>query len=120
MTVRKKGECVLSQVASSAERIIREVMIEQGLKKPDARRVLAREIGVAPGAIERLCNGTLVHFERVADRLNAYMVRRIERQIARLEGELVIARLAARRPDEVDLAKAEAALEDAKRAIGAL
>lgn len=105
-------------IAATAEKIIRETMIERGLKKPDARRFVAREAGVKPGALERLGNGTLVHVERITDRINAYVVRRLERKIAEVERELALARLTADRSHEPEFERARAALDDAKRALG--
>lgn len=104
-------------IAATTERIIRETMIERGLKKPDARRVVAKEAGVKPGALERLSNGSLVHVERITDRINAYVVQRLERKIAEVEHELAVARLTVGRTAEPDINRARAALEDAKRAL---
>jgi hypothetical protein len=113
---RNKSEHKMS-VASIAERMVRETMAERGLKKPDARAVVAREAGVKPGTIKRLCNGTLVHVERITERLNAYAIRRLQNKIAQTEHELAIARLAADRSDDPDILRAAAALEDAKKAL---
>lgn len=118
MTFRKSKEDERMNVACIAERIVRETMIEKGVKKPDARRIVAKEAGVKPGTLERLCNGSLVHIERITDRINAYVVRRIERKIAQLESELAVARLASRRADEIDVVRAEAALDEARKALG--
>lgn len=103
--------------AATAERIVRETMVERGLKKPEARKIVASEAGVKPGSIERLCNGTLVNLERITDKLNAYALRRLEKKIARFEHELSIARLASERADDPDILRAAAALEMAKRAL---
>lgn len=117
MTNRQKSEDEHMSIAATAERIIRETMVEHGMKKPDARRLVAREAGIKPGTLERLGNGSLVHIERITDRINAYVVRRLERKIAEFEQELAIARLANSSPDEPGIVRAAAALEDAKKAL---
>ncbi|CCJ07069.1 Hypothetical protein BN69_1618 [Methylocystis sp. SC2] len=117
MTNRQRFEDKRMSIAATAEKIIRETMAERGLKKPDARRVVAREVGVKPGALERLGNGSLVHVERITDRINAYVVQRLERKIADIEHELALARLKADRTVEPDIDRARAALEDARRAL---
>ncbi len=117
MTKRQRFEDKRMSIAATAERIIRETMIERGIKKPDARRVVAKEAGVKPGTLERLGNGSLVHVERITDRINAYVVRRLERKIAQAEHELAIARLAADRPDEPRILDAQNALDMAKKAL---
>ena len=115
-TSRDKGGHKVS-MAIIAERMVRETMVERGLKKPDARAVVAREAGVKPGAIRRLCNGSLVHVERITERLNAYAIRRMERKIAEFSHQLEVARLTAERPDDPGILRAAAALENAKRAL---
>ena len=108
----------MSSIASVSERIIREVMIERGVKKPEARKIVAREMSVAPGSLDNLQRGRLVHVERLVERINAYLVRRIEKKIAQLEGELATARLASRRAGEIDVLRAETALIEARKALG--
>lgn len=107
-------------VADFAEMAVRETMAAHGLKKPDARAFVAREAGVRPGTLRRLCNGSLIHLERITERMNAYAVRRLGDKIAQFEHELAIARLASGRADDPDLLAAAAALEDAKRALRGL
>jgi hypothetical protein len=117
MTKRQRFEDKRMSIAVITERIIRETMAERGLKKPDARRVVAKEAGVKPGTLERLGNGSLVHVERITDRINAYVVRRLERKIAESEHDLAIARLTAARADDVGILRAAAALDEAKKAL---
>jgi hypothetical protein len=107
----------MSSVTSTAERLIRETMIEHRVKKPEARNRVAREVGLSPGTLENLARGRLVNVERVSDRINAYLVRALERKIAQLEAELATRRLIARRPDEHSILAAQAALDEAKRLI---
>lgn len=119
MTKRQRFEDKCMSVAVTAERIIRETMVERGMKKPDARRVVAKEAGVKPGTLERLGNGSLVHLERITDRINAYVVRRLERKISQFEHELAVARLTAARADDTGILRAAAALDEAKKALRA-
>lgn len=104
-------------IAATAEKIVRETMIERGVKKPDARKIVAREMGLSPGSLQRLAENRLVHIDRIANRLNAYVIRRLEKKISQLEGELEIARVAASRPDDNRIFAAQAALDEAKRLI---
>ncbi|MFA7308306.1 MAG: hypothetical protein WC026_16735 [Hyphomicrobium sp.] len=113
---RDKGEHKMS-VANIAERMVRDTMVERGLKKPEARAIVAREAGVKPGTIRRLCNGSLVHVERITDRMNAYAIRRLENKISQFEHELAVARLTAARADDVGILRAAAALDEAKKAL---
>jgi hypothetical protein len=106
-------------VASISERLVREAMLERNMKKPDARKVVAREIGVTPGTLENLSRGRLVNIDRIAARINAYAVKRIHRQIARLEHDIKVARVVAAGTDLPDFDAAQAALEKAKSLMGA-
>ncbi len=112
------GDEVVSTAAITADRLVRQEMLDRRVKKPEAMRRIAQEAGVAPGSIERLLKHRLKHVARVADRINAVLVRRIERRIGELEGELATARLASSRPDDAAIIAAQAALEEAKRHIG--
>lgn len=105
----------MNSVVSLSDRLVRETMIERGVKKPEARRIVAREIGVAPGTLERLACNRLIHIERVANRINAYVVRRIEGQIKQLEHDLEVARLKCAATDPAAISSAQAALDEAKR-----
>ena len=107
----------MSSVASSAERIVRETMLEYGVKKPDARAIVARETGLKSGTFDRLARGQLRHVERVQEKLNAFLLRSLERRIIALQHELEIRRLAAEGQSDPDLAAAAIALEQAKRAL---
>jgi hypothetical protein len=113
----KNEDGFMRSVANLAERLVRETMIERGVKKPDARAIVAREARMKPGTLENLARGRLVNVDTVRGRINAYMVSRIERKIRQLESELAIARRACVDGMEIDVAAAQAALEEAKRLI---
>ena len=77
----------------------------------------AREAGIAAGSLESLARGRLKFTHRIADKLNALLVRKITERIASLERELAIAK-AIGGASQVDLERAEMALEEARKAIG--
>lgn len=115
---QKNEDGLMSSVATTAHELVLAAKARHFVKTPEARKIFAREIGVKPGALERLLAGRLVHVERIADRINAYVARRIERKIAELEHEVWLARMGSSRPDEVDLLRAETALAEARKALG--
>jgi hypothetical protein len=75
-----------------AERLVGEEMLARRIKRPEARRIVAREAGIAAGSLESLARGRLKFIDRIADKLNALLVRKIEQRIASLEEELAIAK----------------------------
>lgn len=107
-----------AETAVAAERLISWECEARGITRRMARVIVAREAGIAPGSIENLLAGRLKVVEKIAGRLNALLVARIERQIGELEHELALARLAARRRHPVDIGRAEAALREARAALG--
>jgi hypothetical protein len=104
-------------VASVAARLVSEEMLTRSVKRPEARQIIAREAGISLGSLEGLSRGRLKYIDRIADRLNALLIRKIEARIASLQHELEIARLIGDVSD-VDLERAEAALKDARQALG--
>ncbi|MCX7898492.1 MAG: hypothetical protein N2444_00115 [Methylocystis sp.] len=108
----------MSSAVSTINELIMTARARHGVKTPEARRIVAREIGVKPGSIERLLAGRLVNVEKIVDRVSAHVARRIERKIEELEREIELARLSRNPPCEADIARAEAALEEARKAIG--
>jgi hypothetical protein len=104
-------------VASVAERLVGEEMLARKVKRPEARAIIAREAGITPGSLESLGRGRLKYTDRIADKLNELLARKIEQRIVSLEQELAIAK-AIGRASQVDLERAEAALEEARKALG--
>lgn len=113
-----KFEIARSGAVQAAKTLIGWEAEQRGITFKDARRIVAREARIAPGSLERLSAGRLKFVDRIAGRLNELLVKKIERKMADLEHELAIARLASRRADPIDFARAEAALAEAARAIG--
>lgn len=75
---------------------------------PNARRSVARALGVAPGTIERLRNGRVKGIRQwLFDRIRALVIREIEREIQRLTHELEIAQQSGADPRGVDMVEIE-------------
>jgi len=109
----EKASIALSTMAG---RMVGEVMLDRDVKRPEARAIVAREAGISPGSLESLSRGRLKYTDRIAGKLNALRVRKLEENMLLLEHELAIARrVEAHSDDEVD--KAEALLAAAKRAL---
>ena len=104
-------------LVSIADRLVGEEMLSRRIKRPEARRIIAREAGITPGSLENLSKGRLKFLDRIEGRLNALLIRKIELRISNLERELQIARSIGD-ITRVDVEAAEAALEKARRAIG--
>jgi hypothetical protein len=114
---QKKKDGRMSSVAMIAKELIGVEKARRSVKTEEARKIVARQIGVAPGALERLLAGRLVHIERISDRINQYVAKRLETQIATLEHEIQIARRMSMGVEPSDIERAEAALEIAKKAL---
>lgn len=110
----------MSNVAMTADRLIREEAAFHGIDRATARQRVAREAGIAPGTLENLLRGRLKYVERIADKINALVIAKIEKRIAQLEGDLAIARLKSSRPDEAAIFAAQSALDEAKRHIAGI
>ena len=104
-------------VASVAERLVDEEMLARMIKRPEARKIIAREAGITPGSLENLSRGRLKFIDRIADKLNGLLIRKIEQRIASLQHELEVARSIGD-TTEVDFEAAEVALAEARRALG--
>lgn len=106
---------VIASVVGMADRMVAERMRDSGVKRPEAERSVARNAGLSPSAIDNLRRGRLKNGDAIGGRIQRAFVAFLERQIAALESELAIARLAER---EVDFGAAEVAIAEAKRALG--
>lgn len=104
-------------LANIADRLVGEEMLTRRVKRPEAREIVAREAGISPGSLESLGRGRLKHLDRIAGKLNGLLVRKIETRIAALEHELTIAKTLGG-PSEVDIERAESALQEAREALG--
>jgi hypothetical protein len=100
-----------------ARRLIRDESAARGINLPEARRIVAGEAGLMPGTLENLERGRIKNIERIARSLDELLEKKIERRIATLQHELELCR-AARSVAPADLDRAEAALAEARRALG--
>jgi hypothetical protein len=114
---QKKKDERMSSVTTVVKDMILDEQRRSRVKRDEARRIVASKIGVAPGSLERLLAGRLVYVERIVDRINSYAANRIERKIAELEHEVFLARHSASGISASDLAAAESAIEQARRAL---
>jgi hypothetical protein len=112
---------VLDEMSPSAlrraRRLVSDEKIARGIKTPEAIKIVAREAGLLPGTLERLFSGRLKHIERIAGHIDALLDRKLTQKISNLQHELYLAR-AARSVGSADLDRAEATLEEARRALG--
>ena len=111
----------LDEISASAlfraRRLVADEKIARGIKTPEAIKIVAREAGLLPGALERLFGGRLKHIERIAGHIDALLDRKLTQRISSLQHELYLAR-ALRSAGQADLDRAETALEEARRALG--
>lgn len=103
--------------SSVIDRLIRQEMLDRGVKRPDAVNTLSRETGLSPGTFENLRRGRLKNVEWITHRIDQAVVRRLERQIAEMQSEPVVARRRAHRVSAAELEDALDALEKSKRLI---
>jgi hypothetical protein len=114
---RKKKDGAMSSVAATVKQLIGHEKASLGVKTDEARKIIARKVGVPPGSIERLLAGRLVHIERITDRINAYVAKRLTNQIAVLEHEIEMAKRMPVGVERGDIECAEIAVQEAKRAL---
>lgn len=105
-----------TDIFAVAEKLVAWKREQAGVTTAEARKLIAREARIAPGALERLTARRLVFVERIAGPLNALLVRTIERKIAELEHELFVAKSVDR--PSVDVVAVETALRAAREAMG--
>ena len=107
----------MSSVAATIKELVGIEKARLGVKTDEARKIIARRVGVAPGSLERLLSGRLVHIDRITDRVNLYVAKRLTNQIAALEHEIEMARRMPVGVERGDIERAEAAVAEAKRAL---
>ena len=90
-----------------------------GLSLPDARKAVARRIGVAPGTLENLRKGRVKRVAlHVYQRLRAAVIRELQSEISRCTHELEMARQIGTDPRSADMAALETAMARAKELMG--
>ena len=113
-TAVTSGDQFLLRLLSDAE----DAKISTGIftDRNEARAAVAREAKIAPGTIENLRRGRSKGLRGfVRDRIIAFVVADLQRQIARAEHDLDCALRMAQRPDEAAIFEAKAAVATARR-----
>jgi hypothetical protein len=110
-------EKITMSALSIAERLVGEEMLAKRVKRPEARKIVAREAGVAAGSLESLARGRLKNIDSLAGKLNALRIRKLEEKLASVQHELAIAK-AMGGLSQVDIDRAEAAIAEAFQALG--
>lgn len=105
-------------VAWIADKLVSQAMLDHGVKKPEAQKIIANMAGITAGTLENLKRNRLKRLDDVATALNEVVVRQLENKAAEIEIELAIARAARGRVAQVDIRAAEAALDEAKKHLG--
>jgi hypothetical protein len=114
----KNGDGIMSAIAATADRMIREAMTAHGVKKPEARAIVAHKLRIRPGALERLCKGTLVNADRIALRIDEYLAERLARKADEIEADLNLYRKTGGISRQTDIKRVEALLVEARKALG--
>lgn len=110
-------EKVSMSAVAIAERLVGEEMLAKKIKRPEARKVIAHEADITAGSLESLARGRLKFLDRIEGKLNALFIRKLEQRMQALQHELEVAKAMAAR-DQVDIERAEAALEELREALG--
>lgn len=81
----------VEQAREWSTRLEEQVAFRSGVTVPEARKIVAREIGAAPGTLENLRNrrlkGVAVH---LYERLRARILRELEKEVRALSHEITI------------------------------
>ena len=91
---------------------------KSNLKWPDARASVARQAGLTPGALENLERGRLKFIDRVEAKLDELFLTTAERKIEAIRHEMALARARGETQPEIDVDAFEAAIAQARRALG--
>ena len=91
---------------------------EAGSSKNGARLAVARKAGIAPGTIENLLAGRLKKSSGIQGALRELFVRTIERKISDLERWRSAAFASGDRCRPIDFDQLDAALAEARKALG--
>lgn len=117
--VRQIFEDKMSAVVLRVAQTLTRWEAERGnLKWPAARASVARQAGIAPGALERLEAGRLKFVDRIGSKLDGLLVRLAERQIAAIKHEMALALARGEAERSIDVDALEAGLAQARRALG--
>lgn len=92
--------------------------VRSGASIPQARRIIARRIGIAPGTLENLDRGRGKGLRGwIRDQIRAAFCREIEAEIARLSHVLAVARLSDSGASPAAIREAETSIANARSLI---
>lgn len=105
--------------ASWAERLERRERERSGLPLHQARPVVARKLGIAPGTLENLRRGRIKDpRQSLFDRLRTGVIRELEAEMRRLETEIHVLRQIGSDPRDDEITAAETDLASIRAALG--
>lgn len=117
---------VFRRMLSSSDDFIREWIVEaednevrrSGNERPTARNTIASRIGISAGTIDSIRRRRIKDLRgSIRDRIVDFMVGDLEKEMARLQHNLEMARLCSDRPDADAVIEAQTLLARAKRLI---
>lgn len=118
MVCPKNTDKASMSVIAIAEKMIRQEMLDQGVKRPEAAAFLSRQSeSLTPGTFDNLKRGRLKKLDGVKVALNDLAIKWLQRKIGEFEHDLEIARRTASRPDSADIFAAMDALEKARELL---
>jgi hypothetical protein len=122
----RPSDGVSRPMLSSSDELIRDWIVEaednevrrSGNERAAARNTIASKIGISAGTIENLRRRRIKDLRgSIRDRIVDFMVGDLEKEMARLQHNLEVARLCADRPDADAVIEAQTLLARAKRLI---
>jgi len=103
------------------DRLQRREIMRSGGTVPDARRVVARQIGVAPGTLENITRGRTKGVRGwIVERIKSAVIRELEAEIRGAQHDLEIVRRCGVDPRSSAFSAVEAAVESAKQQLSSL
>ena len=115
MPKNMEKSAVQISIAGIADRMVRAEMASAGVKRLLAEQTVSIKAGLAQSTFENLRRGRIKNVSAIEGRVKAAWARLLEGQIRGLEHDLVVARSVNR---EADLGTAEAAIAQARAALG--
>lgn len=93
--------------------------LRSGVKVKEARTIVARKVGIAPGTLENLRNGRVKAIAaHIYDRLRAAVIGDLETELRRLTHELQILRQTGVDPRDSEMAEVASDLAKVRAALG--
>ncbi len=117
---KNRGVSPMNSLAETVNELICEEMIASRVKKPAARDNIAGEAGLSPWTLDSLLRGRIKNVEGIAARIDSVVIHRLEKRIADAEHKLAILRQTRLRADPARIRAAQAAVEQARKALDAI